>query len=155
MADFGITSEASSKTFRPTNQSRGTSGYRAPELLIEEAVYNNKVDIWSMGCILYELALVQKAFSDDYAAIDFKRSKKDLSVTLDETFSEQCKDSIVKSMKSMLRTESSSRPSAADLFDEFSRNCQYTEAQFRQTPETSGPDTLNISLKGSDSICAV
>jgi serine/threonine protein kinase len=46
----------------------------------------NKVDTWSMGCILYELAVGQKAFNDDFATYEYKRSAKELDVPLDETF---------------------------------------------------------------------
>jgi len=106
-----------------------------------------------MGCILYELALLQKAFFNDYEAFEYYRqSKTDLNVTLDETFSEQCKNTIVKSINSMLRTEPLSRPSATELFEEFCRNCQFTEVHYGQPGAISPPGTLNISLQGSNSI---
>ena len=61
LADFGFTSEGTSRSVRSSSLSRGTPGYRAPELLSDtKSVFNNKVDIWSMGCILYELAVGQK-----------------------------------------------------------------------------------------------
>jgi cell division cycle 2-like protein len=34
-----------------------TLWYRAPELLLGESSYNDKIDIWSVGCILAELIL--------------------------------------------------------------------------------------------------
>ena len=33
----------------------GTPGYLAPEILLGEA-YAYEVDVWSMGCLLYEMA---------------------------------------------------------------------------------------------------
>jgi len=33
----------------------GTIGYMAPELLVGEGEYDEKVDIWSLGVILYNL----------------------------------------------------------------------------------------------------
>jgi len=53
LADFGITSEVMS-TMMVTSFGRGTPGYRAPELLVQDE-YDNKVDIWAVGCILHEL----------------------------------------------------------------------------------------------------
>lgn len=37
-----------------------TRWYRAPELMLDVKEYNNKVDIWSAGCILGEM-ITQKA----------------------------------------------------------------------------------------------
>lgn len=33
-----------------------TLWYRAPEVLLSQKVYSTAVDVWSLGCILYELA---------------------------------------------------------------------------------------------------
>ena len=32
-----------------------TRWYRAPEIILDEADYDNKIDIWSLGCVLGEL----------------------------------------------------------------------------------------------------
>jgi serine/threonine protein kinase len=118
LADFGITCEATSQTLRSTDVGRGTPGYRAPELLNEDPVYNNKVDIWALGCILYELAVGEQAFANDFATREYKVSKTVLTVDLDGNFSDQCKQNITSSILAMLQKDSSFRPSAADLFEE-------------------------------------
>lgn len=71
IADFGLLSEGTSRHCKTTHYARGTSGYRAPELVREDASYNNKVDIWALGCILYELATRRRAFANDYTVLDF------------------------------------------------------------------------------------
>src|SRR5271154_7196997 len=71
IADFGTASEATSKCFNTTRYARGTPCYRAPEVLDEEAKYNNKADIWSLGCIIYEISSGAKAFSSDWAVREF------------------------------------------------------------------------------------
>lgn len=59
---------------RSTEYSRGTRGYRAPELIRDgKSGYNNKVDIWSLGCILYELVVGERAFSDDWSVLEYFR----------------------------------------------------------------------------------
>jgi NIMA (never in mitosis gene a)-related kinase len=62
LTDFGISGPALSKGVT-TKFSRGTPCYRAPELLDEQARFTEKVDIWALGCILYEVATGDKAFS--------------------------------------------------------------------------------------------
>jgi serine/threonine protein kinase len=49
--------EGTSKALRRTSGSRGTTSYRAPELLNhpEFGVYNQKTDIFALGCTLFEI----------------------------------------------------------------------------------------------------
>src|SRR5438552_3649709 len=46
LTDFGISAQATSKRPRSTEMAKGTSNYRAPELLSEQPTFTNKVDIW-------------------------------------------------------------------------------------------------------------
>src|SRR5271155_1844761 len=70
IADFGLTTEGTSQRSYTTHYSRGTSSYRAPEL-VRSGAYNNKVDIWALGCILYEIVTLRKAFSTDNAVYEY------------------------------------------------------------------------------------
>uniref|UniRef100_A0A1I8FXS9 non-specific serine/threonine protein kinase n=1 Tax=Macrostomum lignano TaxID=282301 RepID=A0A1I8FXS9_9PLAT len=60
LGDFGV-----AKTLDFTQQLAvtgiGTANYLSPEIVKGEA-YNNKTDIWSMGCVLYELLALRIAF---------------------------------------------------------------------------------------------
>ena len=64
IGDFGI-----SKNFEKSNQyaqsQKGTVRYMAPEMIKENARYNNKVDIWALGCIIYELCTLNYCFDGD------------------------------------------------------------------------------------------
>jgi serine/threonine protein kinase len=42
-----------------------TLWYRAPELLLGDRHYNEKIDIWSIGCIFYELISCEILFKGD------------------------------------------------------------------------------------------
>ena len=46
------------------NTSLGTINYMAPEMIQNEK-YNNKVDIWALGCIIYELLTLNICFQGD------------------------------------------------------------------------------------------
>ena len=55
IGDFGISKQFDSyKTHTLTKNKAGTDYYIAPEI-IEDGLYNEKSDLWSLGCIIYEL----------------------------------------------------------------------------------------------------
>lgn len=60
LGDFGLSREMGEHSvFATTNV--GTPYYMSPEQ-IAEAKYNEKSDIWSAGCLLYELAALKPPF---------------------------------------------------------------------------------------------
>jgi NIMA (never in mitosis gene a)-related kinase len=74
IGDFGISKHLGNK--KNTKTARiGTVQYMAPELLKPELIkndegYNYKIDIWALGCILYELFKLKPCFDcDNYFGI--------------------------------------------------------------------------------------
>jgi len=64
IGDFGISRILnSSKSFASTQ--KGTINYMAPEILKKEGNYNNKVDYWALGCVIYELCTLEFCFQCD------------------------------------------------------------------------------------------
>ena len=61
VTDFGLAKVISSGT-KMTQSFVGTVGYSAPEI-VKRQDYNEKADIWSLGCILHELMCLKPAFS--------------------------------------------------------------------------------------------
>ena len=61
IGDFGI-SKKHNNTMSMANTLVGTNIYKAPEIHGSKP-YDEKADIWALGCILYELATLQPAFS--------------------------------------------------------------------------------------------
>jgi NIMA (never in mitosis gene a)-related kinase len=67
LADFGCARQLGSRELATSFV--GTCPYMAPELFESERSYDSKVDIWSLGCILYELYTFRAAFAGDAAHI--------------------------------------------------------------------------------------
>ena len=62
LADFGL-ARAFSVPMRPFTHEVVTIWYRAPELLLGATEYTIAVDIWSIGCIFFELCKLRPLFN--------------------------------------------------------------------------------------------
>jgi serine/threonine protein kinase len=69
LADFGTASQATSKRLNTTRDARGSQGYRAPEIF--QSRYNQKSDIFALGCLVYEVVTGAKLFCSDGALIGY------------------------------------------------------------------------------------
>ncbi|CAL4176111.1 unnamed protein product, partial [Meganyctiphanes norvegica] len=96
LGDFGI-SKVLSSTSELARTCIGTPYYLSPEMC-ENRPYNNKSDIWALGCVLYEMAALKHAFAANnmkglvlkivkgsYAPIPAKYSR-DLGLLLSQIF---------------------------------------------------------------------
>ena len=73
IGDFGILKQLSDHTKVAYSQI-GTDLYYAPERF-ENEYYDNKIDIWSLGCIIYELCALKKCFNSRMDIINKIKSK--------------------------------------------------------------------------------
>ena len=64
IGDFGISKKFETKK-KHTNGLVGTPNYISPEIAKGES-YSFKTDLWAIGCVLYELCFLEKAF-DGYS----------------------------------------------------------------------------------------
>ena len=71
LADFGL-ARAFGIPIRVYTHEVVTLWYRAPEILLGSNKYSCPVDIWSIGCVLYELA----SFRPPFTAADIHSLKK-------------------------------------------------------------------------------
>jgi len=76
IADFGLARRQNQSGPMQTSERQGTIGYRAPEivtLLVQDvANYSNALDIFAMGCILFEICFRTKAFPNDDHILRYK-----------------------------------------------------------------------------------
>ncbi|KAH8019905.1 hypothetical protein HPB51_023364 [Rhipicephalus microplus] len=64
VADFGF-SRAFTPPVRSLTSKVGTLWYRAPEMLLGASSYSTPVDVWSIGCIFFELLTGKTLFRGD------------------------------------------------------------------------------------------
>ncbi|KAK5977286.1 Serine/threonine-protein kinase nekl-2 [Trichostrongylus colubriformis] len=73
LSDFGISKELTTRSLASTVI--GTPNYLSPEIC-EGRAYNQKSDLWSLGCVLYELIELKRAFDgENLPAIVMKITK--------------------------------------------------------------------------------
>lgn len=108
IGDFGISKILSSKS--KANSVIGTPCYISPELC-EGKPYNQKSDIWALGCVLYELATLKKAFeASNLPALVLKIMKGNFN-PISERYSEDFKNLIL----SMLQIDPAKRPTLPQI----------------------------------------
>ncbi|KAI3635021.1 hypothetical protein MIR68_006587 [Amoeboaphelidium protococcarum] len=60
IADFGLARFIGDSS--PLTQYIATRWYRAPEIILKFQLYDQSIDIWAFGCILYEMVTLQPLF---------------------------------------------------------------------------------------------
>ena len=60
LGDFGSCRSVISK--QPYTEYISTRWYRAPECVLTDGYYNYKMDIWSIGCVMYEIMTLHPLF---------------------------------------------------------------------------------------------
>lgn len=74
ISDFGLSKFISVDSMKTVC---GTQLYVAPEILIQGGTYTNKVDIWSMGCLLFAMLSGTVPFSETYGPPDISTQIKE------------------------------------------------------------------------------
>jgi serine/threonine protein kinase len=55
LGDFGLATSLENRGDRPLTKGVVTPSYRAPELLLGDGQYDQSVDVWALGCVLFEV----------------------------------------------------------------------------------------------------
>ncbi|KAF9433419.1 Serine/threonine-protein kinase Nek2 [Entomortierella beljakovae] len=110
LGDFGLSRSLSNpqKAFAQTYV--GTPYYMSPEL-IGESVYDIKSDIWSLGCVIFEMCTLEPPFLADSQAALFTKIKLGKIQTLPSQYSSELNTVV----RSMLQLNSRKRPTTTDL----------------------------------------
>jgi hypothetical protein len=146
VADFGLTAEGTSHRPLETEFGRGTPGYRALELLREQPTYTNKVDIFSLGCILYEMVVGSKLFTTDIAALEHYNSKASVNIVFDDTFDAVSQTELSEIIHETTQSNPLSRPTAQTLVERFSKKGVISKEQSPLRQENPVPAPVRPAL---------
>ncbi|KAF8153445.1 kinase-like domain-containing protein [Crassisporium funariophilum] len=109
LGDFGLSKALAQASF--ANTYVGTPYYMSPELMQEKA-YDSKSDIWSLGCLIYELCALKPPFHE-------AKTHSELSIFIRNgripPLPRGYSQALTSVIKSMLNLNPAMRPSAAQL----------------------------------------
>ncbi|KAF8062286.1 kinase-like domain-containing protein [Lyophyllum atratum] len=109
LGDFGLSRALTQTTF--ANTYVGTPYYMSPELMQEKA-YDTKSDIWSLGCVIYELCALKPPFHEAKTHQELSNCIRNGRIPpLPRGYSQ----GLASIIKSMLNLNPAMRPSAAQL----------------------------------------
>ncbi|KAG2486399.1 hypothetical protein HYH03_014976 [Edaphochlamys debaryana] len=109
LGDFGV-SKVLNSTFQLATTAVGTPYYLSPEIC-QNRKYNQKSDIWSLGCVLYELATLKHAFEAPNMRALIQKIIKGSYPPLPSTRSKELRDVCDR----MLTLDWQKRPSINDI----------------------------------------
>uniref|UniRef100_UPI00398E6731 serine/threonine-protein kinase Nek9-like n=1 Tax=Pristiophorus japonicus TaxID=55135 RepID=UPI00398E6731 len=141
LGDFGVAKVMT--TGSEAHTILGTPYYISPEIC-EGKCYNDKSDIWSLGCILYEMACRQRTFEGTNLPAVVNKIMKGQFAPITNNYSTEFKALVMD----MLQKEAQYRPSARELLH---IRLPGAMAKYEETPDyEEGPGTglqSNLSHK--------
>ena len=113
MTDFGISKQLNSTVQTSTINQQWALKYQAPERIMNQR-YGTKADIWSFGCIMYELCTLQHPFTDFNKQLVLETKIKDgIYEPLPDHFSNDMKNLV----HSCLSVNPDDRPDAVTILN--------------------------------------
>ncbi|CAG8760463.1 16789_t:CDS:2, partial [Dentiscutata erythropus] len=122
----------------------GTPYYMSPEL-IAESHYDTKSDIWSLGCLLYELCALQPPFQAKSQPILALRISAGTISPIPSRYSDELHNII----RTMLMVDPNKRPTTAELMKKLNpiRDITYQEEELKQREVALNGREIMIATK--------
>ncbi|KAG0640814.1 kinase-like domain-containing protein [Tuber brumale] len=119
LGDFGISKRIRAQDLTTYHTRLFTRSYAAPEVLgvdpnSETSVYTKAVDIWSLGCVIYELLAGEKLFDPEGPIYSYFHGQWSFPEDKLKNLSPPTDDAGISLIKSMVSLEPDDRPSAIE-----------------------------------------
>lgn len=146
VGDLGLSRELSENTYQ-AHSKVGTPLYMSPEVLRGDG-YDFKSDIWSIGCLLYELAMLKSPFKSEGLNMFslFQKISQGEYSPLPDRYSDELKNLAY----AMISTDPKDRPDIADICDiarsmRVKCNEEYAKGKRFQSSQKLLRETINSS----------
>jgi hypothetical protein len=114
--------------------------------------FNNKVDIWAMGCILFELATGANPFATDHVVAEYSRGDWKLEEHCHPNIGTEVAKAISEAIRGMFQIRPSLRPRSTALAVSFDKHYQsakeYTQVQLLE--KSQGSASLGMLTSSTD-----
>ncbi|XP_044215159.1 serine/threonine-protein kinase Nek1-like [Thunnus albacares] len=118
LGDFGV-SRVLNSTLELASIRIGTPLYLSPEIC-KKKPYNNKSDIWALGCVLYEMCTLKPAFNADNSMDLEVKIVRGLYPPVSGCYSQELRSL----MAQLLKPNSTERPSVSSILEESFLSCR-------------------------------
>ncbi|KAK0201632.1 kinase-like domain-containing protein [Desarmillaria ectypa] len=141
LGDFGLSKALAQASF--ANTYVGTPYYMSPELMQEKA-YDSKSDIWSLGCLIYELCALKPPFHE-------AKTHSELSILIRNgrvpPLPKGYSQSLTGIIKAMLSLNPAMRPSAAQLLQHERLELVFKVSETERMLQTVKAHKHNLTLR--------
>jgi len=111
LGDFGLSKKLiEGKSFASTNV--GSPYYMSPELFLN-VPYDEKIDIWSAGCIIYEMAALEQPFKASSIGELGEKIKLGVFKRINQSYS----DDLQRLIKMCLEVDPKNRPNVNQILE--------------------------------------
>ena len=143
LGDFGLSLQLN-KEMNFAYSNVGTPYYMSPEQ-VDENKYNEKSDIWSLGCFLYELTALHPLFeAHNHLSLALKITSGKI-----EKIPEICSQNLEKIILWIMNVEQDKRPSIRDIIDIPEVNIRIKEKKIKDAYQKLKKFENKLKIKNS------